>query len=218
MRRRLPDEDGMTLVELLVVLFLTSIVAALLLGVLNQTLLTTSRASENATIETDAQLTMRRVMQDLRAATSIVGTGTPPTSACAATPNSYPAAYGNCLSFEIKRSKLSSDECSKSLITYGLVAGELRLTRADVPAGAAPCGAPVTRNSGLVLLKGITNSASQPLFQYQDNFTNRITGSSTASIPLYQSARTVRMTFQVTSPHTKKSLLFTSTAALRNNR
>jgi type II secretory pathway pseudopilin PulG len=214
------SDDGVTLVELIVVLGLTSLAAVMMLGFLNQTMITSSSANSNAIAERDAQLALREITQDVRAATAIRTTGAPSTTACPSTPTTFPSAFPNCVSFAIPRSTSSSDTCSKSIVTYGLLNGTIRKDLVEVRPNAGSCTSPIstTKLTGKIVATNVKNTAAQPLFQYFDNYTNRITGTASTDLIKYQSARNVMVDIRMQANQSKTPLVFTSTVALRNNR
>ena len=216
MARARRNEDGITLIELAVVLMLTSIVGIILLGFMSSMLRVSTRATNNSEAEKSLTLALRPVTENLRG-TSSVATVYPATSSCTAG-GSYPTGYTNCLQVTVLRPAAGQLSCRKSVFNYGLKAdGILREDRTDYALVGGTCSA-TTSYTGRKLLKNIVNGA-QPLFTYFDRFGNKLdpaaSGQTTAP---FTDAVTVRVTLNVRYQTGSPLLSYTSDLALRNNR
>jgi prepilin-type N-terminal cleavage/methylation domain-containing protein len=191
-------EDGLTLVELLVTMSILLLVAAILLGFLEQTTRLVARTSNDVQAENDARLALRAITQDIRAASpsTIAFTG-PTAAACPATPT--PAT---CLSFTIARNTATAPTC-RTTVTYGLMASSVLQTRSD-----ANCSSDhsVTRT----LIDGVANGTT-PLFSYYNAQGGQLSSGQAA-------AKTVMVTLLVAYAGGQEPLSLTSSLALRNAR
>jgi prepilin-type N-terminal cleavage/methylation domain-containing protein len=194
------DQAGMTLVELLVVIVVSLIVGAVLLGFLDNTTSVVGRATNDIQAENDARLALRSMTQDIRAARpgSISSTSLIPTAgACPTTPTA-----ASCLSFRIRRGTATRPDC-QTIVTYGLLAGWVQQTRSD-----ADCASNITISRRLI---GNVANGSTPLFTYYN--------AGGAALSSGQAAATsVKVTLVVTYPGGQQPLTFTSTLSLRNAR
>ena len=194
------DQAGMTLLELVVVMAISLLVGGILLGFLDNTTSVVGRATGDVQAENDAQLALRTMTQDIRAArpSSISFTSLIPTAgACPTTPTA-----ASCLSFRIHRGTATRPNC-QTTVTYGLLAGWVQQTRSD-----ADCASNITISRRLI---GNVANGSTPLFTYYD------TGG--AALSSGQAAATsVKVTLVVTYPGGQQPLTFTSTLSLRNAR
>jgi prepilin-type N-terminal cleavage/methylation domain-containing protein len=205
------DERGFTLVELTVVLLIGSLVTFMMLNFLDNTSAVVGRSSARVQTESDARVALRTVLQDVRAAQSIV-TSYPSATACP-TGVAYPAGYANCLRFTVVHTTSSASACPNSLITYGLVGTTLKEDRVDYDAS---CTAR-TIFTGRTVLNNVTNGSSRPLFIYADQYGNGL-NPSTSPAAAFAAAGTITLNiFLQYRPRTPEISLF-SAAALRNNR
>jgi prepilin-type N-terminal cleavage/methylation domain-containing protein len=197
-RQRGRGEDGMTLVELLVVMSVMALVSAILLNLLDDTTSLVARASADVQAENDSRLALRTMTQDIRAASpsSIAFTGST-SGACPTSPT--PAT---CLRFTILRSTQANPNC-QSVITYGLQTDWVQRTRSDTN-----CASNVTVSRNL-----ITNVAngSAPLFTYYGADGATLTSSQTA-------AHAIKVTLKVSYQGGQQAITLTSTLSLRNAR
>ena len=206
------DESGMSLVELMVVLLLMSIVAALLFGFLYSVLNTTTRMTSDTQTEKQIELALRPVTENIRSA-SAISTSFPTTSSCA--PGGYPSGYSNCLAFTVARPTSGDLTCPQSVMVYGLKAdGVLREDRTDYGMVSGVCGVTQTYTAR-PLLNNITNGGT-PLFTYFDAYGNQLAAS--ASPTAYAAAVTVRVSLNVQYRKGSPTLTYTSDLAVRNNR
>ena len=194
-RRR---QDGLTLVELTVVMAVMALVTAILLGLLDHTTAIYRRASDDVQAENNGRLALRVMTQDIRAAdpASISFTGAV-AGACPATPT--PA---NCLRFTIARGTAAAPGCL-STVTYGLLTGWVQQTRAD---SNCPSGVNLNRK----LITSVANGAT-PMFSYYDDSGAELSSGQA-------SASSVNVTLLVSYQGSQQPLTFTSTLSLRNAR
>ena len=195
---RRPGQDGLTLVELTVVMAVMVLVAAILLGLLDHTTAVYQRASDQVQAGNDSRLALRVMTEDIRAAdpASISFTGAV-AGACPATPS--PA---NCLRFTIDRDTTAAPSCS-STVTYGLMTDWVQQTRAD---SNCPSGVNLNRR----LISSVANGAT-PLFSYYDDSGAQLTSGQAA-------ASSVKVTLLVSYRGGQQPLALTSTLSLRNAR
>ena len=204
------SEEGVTLVEVAVVVMLMGIIGFMMLNFLDSTSTVVSRSSATAQTETSARLVLRSMLQDIRAAESISQTY-PSTSTCPAG-GTYPSGYATCIQFNVPHTNSTSATCPYSKLTYGLVNGVLKEDRVDYN-GA--CSAS-TIFTGKVILSNITNS-TRPLFTFTDRFGNLLS-TSTGTNPSFAAASTVRVQLYLRPLRSVGEFDIFSTAALRNNR
>jgi prepilin-type N-terminal cleavage/methylation domain-containing protein len=194
------DQAGMTLVELVVVMAISLLVGGILLGFLDNTTSVVGRATGDVQAENDAQLALRTMTQDIRAArpSSISFTSLIPTAgACPTTPTA-----ASCLSFRIHRGTATRPNC-QTTVTYGLLAGWVQQTRSD-----ADCASNITISRRLI---GNVANLSTPLFTYYG-------AGGTALSSGHAAATSVKVTLVVTYRGGQQPLTLTSTLSLRNAR
>jgi prepilin-type N-terminal cleavage/methylation domain-containing protein len=215
MTARARNEDGVTLVELAVVLMLMSIIAVIIFGFLYSVMNVSSRATNDSESEKAISLALRPVTENLRGTTSIA-TVYPATTSCTA--GSYPTGYTNCLSVTVLRPIPGQLTCPKTVFTYGLKSdGILREDRTDYAFVGGVC-AVTTNYTGRKLLSNIVNG-SQPLFTYFDRFGNQLDPAASGQTALpFTDAVTIRVTLNVRYQTGTPLLSYTSDFALRNNR
>lgn len=202
-RRTARTDAGLTVVELSVTVLLMSVVSLIVLNFFDQTLKVTNRADAQVRTEQDAQLALRTIGQDLRAANPIISI--PTTCSTMAT----------CVRFEVQRPTNDRPLC-KSTITYRVASGSLVQDRIDTNCATA-------RNYSARRIIGITNTSSQPVFQYFDRSGAAISPTQTCTNtqipPCPVNARSVKVNLvAVYGSAPPSSLELTTTAALRNNR
>ncbi|HEX6673820.1 MAG TPA: type II secretion system protein [Actinomycetes bacterium] len=191
-------EDGVTLVELLVVMSITVLVSAILLNMLDHTTSLVARASADVQAESEGRLALRTLTQDVRAAdpSSIAFTGTT-SGACSTTPTP-----GTCLRFAILRGTPAYPNC-QSVVTYGLLTSWVQRTRSD-----ANCARNVTVSRQLVA--NVANG-STALFSYY--------GADGAALTSGQAAaHAIGITLKVSYQGGQQAITLTSTLTLRNAR
>ena len=220
MNRRRDRAEGFTLIELLVTMMLLSIVSVILFSFIDNVTNTTTRASADVQAETDAQLLLRQMSEDIRAAQDISATY-PGTPTCAASPDySSPnfSGYKNCLSFSIYRPTSSSNlTCPRTDVVYGLNGTNLAMSRKEWKIVGGVCTATST-TTGLVQMKSVVNGATgQALFQYFDKTGKDMLPSSGTQVnPV--GATTVKVTIVKRYRKNAQDLVLTTSAALRNQR
>lgn len=211
------DEQGMSLLELVVVVLILGIIGTVLFNFLDSTTSVTARATSNVVKENEGRQALRELTQDIRAANTILTdvAGDPSCSSFL----TYPAGYKTCLRFEVKRSVDATRACPKSVITYGLVTtsgvANLRKSRTDY---AADCTTKTSEVKGRLVVAGASNGAATPLFEYFDGANQPITGTTSSDIPLYIKAASIRMNLWLKYKSNSPDLKLTSAVALRNNR
>ncbi len=197
-RHRRGREDGVTLVELLVVMAISLVVAGVILGFLETTTSVVARTSNDVQAENDGRLALRTMTQDIRAANpSSIAFTSPTVGACPTTPSP-----NNCLSFTILRNTSAAPTC-RSTVTYGLVGDQVQQTRSD-----ANCPTPLSITRPLI---GNLANGTTPLFSYYDAQGNQLTSGQAT-------AKTLKVTLVVTYTGGQAPLVLTSALALRNAR
>ena len=200
MKIHMKNEGGFTMVEMVVTVALAAIVATMLLNFLDQSTRLTGRAARDVETEQEAQLTLRRMTEDVRAATGI--------QQCPS------GGYSTCLTFNIPRSATAGATCPERRLTYALVGTAIQETRLDYPAN---CGAPTTKMSAKPIITSVKNGASTAVFTYYDKSHNAIDPvNAAASVP---QAASIVVSLQLSFTGGGSVVLnLSSTAALRNNR
>ena len=215
---RTRDQEGVTLVELTVVLLVMAIVSSMIFTFFNHLTNISTRATADVQTEAQANIVLRTVTEDVRAATNIATTY-PSTTSCPSG-TSYPAGYGNCLSFRVPHVTAVNTSCPYSSIIYGLVGTSLYEDRTDYNASCTATSTTLHK----VLASNVKNGTT-PLFTFYDETGNMlsstqtgagITNSTNAADWAAASSAKVSLSFsyQSNAPVTA----FSSTVALRNNR
>jgi hypothetical protein len=191
-------QDGLTVVELTVVMAVMVLVTAILLGLLDHTTAVYRRATDDVQAENEGRLALRTMTEDVRGASpaSIAFTGAV-SGACPATPT--PAT---CLRFTIERDTTANPSC-RSVVTYGLMADWVQQTRDD-------SGCAGNRDVSRKLITGVTNGTT-PLFSYYDSSGASLTSGQAA-------ASSVKVTLLVGYQGAQQPLTLSSTLSLRNAR
>jgi type II secretory pathway component PulJ len=205
MIRRRTDDEGFTVVELMITVALMTVATGILLGFLMSTTSLTASTDHDAQAERDAQLALRVITEDVRAANPILascGTG-----------------YANCLSFKVARPSAAKPDCA-STFTYKLAAGVVAQDRADTD-----CATNRSWTSRpIIQVVNATLPTPMPVFTYADRLDRPITLTQVCSTDPSQpscvmQARTVRITFATKYAGQKSApLRFQAAIALRNNR
>jgi len=210
------NEDGVTLIELAVVMMLMGIVATMLFGFLDSVMRVSTRATNNSEAEKAISLALRPVTENIRG-TATVASVYPSTSSCTAG-GIYPTGYTNCLQVTVLRPTAGQLSCRKSVYTYGLKSdGILREDRTDYALVGSTCTAG-TSYTGRPMLKNIVNG-SAPLFTYFDRFGNKLDPAASGQTVLpFTDVVTIRVTLNVRYQTGSPLLSYTSDLALRNNR
>jgi len=210
------NEDGVTLIELGVVMMLLGIVTAMLVGFLWNVMGVSTRATNHSEAQKALVLALRPVTENIRGTATIATTYPSSSSSCPA--GSYPSGYPNCLSVTVLRPVAGQLSCRRSVFTYGLKSdGILREDRTDYALVGGTCTVTSTY-SGRPLLRKVMNG-SQPLFTYFDRFGNKIdpAASGQTTVP-FVSVVTIRVTLNAQYQNNAPLLSYTSDLALRNNR
>lgn len=219
-------EEGFTLVEVLVTVVLMIAVAFITFGFVDNVTSVSARASRNVITESDAQVVLREMTQEIRAANPILAqyptSGSCPTSGGMTYPTASTPATGylNCLRFAVVYSKTSANFCVNplvggrvplpySIITYGLNGGVLFKDRTNY---TTSCTTPASSGTGRRILTGLANPSTQPLFTYYDGSGTKIPDNATVV-----SAGSVKITLIVPYQKNAPNLVLTSVASLRNN-
>lgn len=205
-RRRCEAEGGFTVPELAVVMMIFGLVSIMIFNFFDHSTRITARTTNNVQAERDAQLGLRVITQDIRAAN-------PVGDKCAT------GDYDTCLRFKIARPTTAHPECSTS-VTYRLAGGHVVQDLAD---DSTKCATARSWNGRRVVRA--MNTSTQPVFQYFDRVGKAISISAACTSAendpaCPKEARTVRVRLLVdynTSPGTV-TLDLSSVASLRNNR
>lgn len=205
LRRFGSSESGFTVPELAVVMLVFGLVSIMILNFFDQSVKITNSATENVQAERDAQLALRRMTQDIRAAKPIG-------NKCAT------GDYDTCLQFKIPRPTHDKPDCTTA-VTYRLASG--RIVQ-DLKDDAATC--PTSRSwTGRDVVRA-RNTSAQPVFEYFDRVGRPITITATCTSAendpaCPKEARSVRVRLLVDFfGQTGGALDLSSIASLRNNR
>jgi prepilin-type N-terminal cleavage/methylation domain-containing protein len=210
MRKCTREERGFTITELAVVVLLMGIVSLITLNFLDNTTKVVGRTSATAQSEADARLALRTMLQDIRAAQN-VATTYPVTTTCPSG-GAYPAGYGFCLRFNVLHASNSTLTCPYSMITYGLVSGNLRQDRTDYDANCSV----KSSYTGKLVIANVTNG-TRPIFTYSDRYGNPLS-TSTSAAAAFASAGVVNVQLYLKAAGAGAEFPIFSSAALRNNR
>ncbi len=213
---RARTEEGVTVAEVVVTMAIFSVVSIVMFDFLDNTSRLAARTDRHAQAESDAQLALRIVTQNIRSAAPIGGPCTATTDS--ASP-SLPPGYDNCIRLTVSRNNSNGASCARSEFVYAVVPvtdGTRRLVenRQDFT-GTTTCtssGARLRR----VILEKVVNTAAQPLFTYYNRAGGAInTVAAPGAVP---AAASVKLSLRVR--HTAKAdpLFFSSVAAPRNTR
>lgn len=193
------DDEGFTLVELMVVVLIMSIVTFMVLNFFDGMQKTVGRATNDVFSENELRIALRTMTEDIRGASS----ANPPLTFTSATACSATATPSNCLTFIVKRSTVANPTC-QSAITYGLVGSLVKSTRTDTN-----CAQNVAFTGKTVIGSVVNGSAA--VFTYYDDNGNTLSASQS-------SAATVKVTLNVEYQKNAPVLSISSFAALRNAR
>lgn len=204
------DDDGFTVVELAVVMLLLSIVTAMLYGFLDGTSNATARIGLHTRAQRDAELAMRTITQDLRAASPIIS------APC--------GSYGNCMAFEVQRAAQTGHDCEKTVIGYALASGTLLRSLTENTWTGASCAVTQTITNLPILASVVnaTDAPTTPLFVYYDNKGVVLDPSTQATTlvkkPSQGGTASIKVSFVVRYKSNAPVLTLSGVAALRNNR
>lgn len=211
-------EDGFSLVELVVVMAVFGIILALAFRFLITVTDTTAAAQTSTAVQSQLELALRTISEDVRAATAI-------SPSCPAG-GTAPASYATCLQFTVDHDPNPTDLCPRSVITYWLatatVNGKSIGTVYESSTNYAGTPDACTASTGYNNLPVITalGNGSTPLFTYADSFGNplAVSGASPSPVTAFQRAASVTVTL-VDDPGGKVAPTeLATTVALRNNR
>jgi prepilin-type N-terminal cleavage/methylation domain-containing protein len=197
-----PTDDGMTVIELSVVMMLLTIVTVIAFSFVNNVMQTTSRADADVRAERDGQIALRTMMQDVRAAN-------PLGDACG-------SGYATCLQFDILRPTSANPNC-KSSITYRLASTKVVQDRSD-----SSCA--TNRSWTARPIIDVDNTASAvALFTYSDRVGQSIAATASCSgnpitAPCPKYAKAVTANLVVKYQKGSSPLRLSSVASVRNNR
>lgn len=212
------DEAGLTVVELTVVLLILSIVSMMMFSFLDHMTNISARATLDVQNEAQANIILRTVTEDLRAASSI-RTTYPSTTSCPAG-GTYPGGYASCISFNVPHITAVNTRCPYTAIIYGIVGSTLY---EDQTVYDASCTATST-TTHKVLASNVSNG-STPMLTYYDATGNQLSATSSGAGLTFTTnpsdwivASTVKISLAFTYRAGAPAVPFTSSAALRNNR
>lgn len=199
------DEAGFTVPELAVVMLVFGLVSLMIFNFFDQSVRITNSATNNVQAERDAQLALRQMTQDIRAAKPVGDKCTT-------------GDYDTCLRFTIPRPTSAAPACTTA-VTYRLASNRIVQDLAD----ASSCATPRSW-TGREVVRAL-NTTSQPVFEYYDRVGKRITitspCTSAANDPACpKEARSVRVRVIVDyfAQTGSGRLDLSSVASLRNNR
>lgn len=116
------NEDGLTLIELLVTMGIFAIVTLMLFTFMNGVTNVTARTDRHVQAEQSAQLALRRMTQDIRAANPIV-------DAAGCTGATAAGGFGECIRFDVPRPSEFTKPCVGTRVAYKLNRTAGRITR-----------------------------------------------------------------------------------------
>lgn len=217
-RRRLSGDDGLTIIELLVVLVLLSIVSVFLYSFLDNTTSISARVDDHNAAEREAIIAMRRMTQDVRSANPVLTTS----AGIPECPTAYAGlAYGNCLQVILSRNTNLTGAvfCSMSGREVALPFRRVvfRLQGASVLEDryehTTSCSIPSSSSTDRPVLAELANPSGTRLFTFLDRQGAAIaTGSSIANVA------SIRVNVVVNYRANSNPLNLTSVVALRNYR
>ena len=196
LRRR--GDEGVTLVEQLVVVAILGVVMIVVFGFLMNATSLTARADANVRAEQAAINGLRTITEDLRSAAKI-------------TQCTGGVSWDQCLTVEISKVTSGDGACPKRVLVYRVVSNKLRQTLTDY---AANCTT-ITKTGQRDLIEGV-QSTSIFTFYSSDGVTPlNLAGATTAQI---QATPAIKATAVVQYRKNVANLTYSSMAALRNNR
>jgi prepilin-type N-terminal cleavage/methylation domain-containing protein len=215
------NESGYSLLELLVVVAISSIISVMVYEILINSTQLAARADNSTRAENNGRLALRAVSEDLRSAVQIRASSS--TTAC---PSglSYPAGFAWCVAFlvphEITANATTTTlaagatpiACPYSNITYGLTSGAIREDRTNYNASCVA----TSSFTGKAVLVGVDNTSSQPVFAFYDTYGNQLGTSNTVTD--FQKAGSVSMQIYLNYQKGAPDISLMTTVALRNNR
>jgi type II secretory pathway pseudopilin PulG len=208
--RRASDERGISLIELVVTTSVLMLFSVMAFNFLTSTNSAASRATKDVQAENDVRLALRQITEDVRAADPI-STSYPSSSTCPAG-GTYPTGFGSCLSFTVVRNTSAGVNCPKTVVTYGLVSGTVKMDRVEYDSS---CSATSTV-TGKTVIANVVNPSGTNVFRYFDSAGNQL--ASSAPLSSYAASASVMVTLVIQYQSNASNITVSSTAALRNNR
>ncbi|HVF75063.1 MAG TPA: hypothetical protein VM938_08435 [Acidimicrobiales bacterium] len=209
----------MTVIEVSLALLILGIAMAGALNFLDRASILTIRTDSHASAEDATQQALRRVTQELRAATPV---GAPCTAATDTASPSLPAGYDNCVQFTVQRTSSGLDPCSRTVHVFALVptdngVGQLveNRTRYAGTGTGATCPGTVEASRRVLLDKVVTGGGA--LFTWLRGDGSVIPTTSAAASTDVPKASSVRVAVAVRYSTQAPPLSSSSVAALRNN-
>lgn len=204
------DEEGVTLVELVVAMMLLSMLSLMLFTFVNGLTTFTTRADRHVHAEQEAQLALRKVTEEIRAASPIVDD-----AGCA-------AGFQDCLRFDLPRVVNFTHDCERRRISYRLDRSTGRLLRDSADwVWDSSVSACVQTNAvvGKVMMKSLDFPAATDLFIYTDQAGTTITDPAVIpDPPSVGGTAAVKVNLIVEYQKDAPDLVLASNAVLRNNR
>lgn len=190
--RRLDDEQGFTLVELLVTIALSLTIVTIASGSVIQALQTQRRQVQQVAIQAEANKALERMTRELRAANPLLGTPTAPTAGQA--------------SVQVTRGSV------RTTTTYALAATTPGRQRIDEARTVEDLGAGTTATTTTTLLDGLALPSGVALFTYHGD-----DGAPITTAPINPAAvRSVTVRLILALPETTAVLDLHNEVMLRN--
>lgn len=205
-------EEGVTLVELLVTMLILSIVSLMLFTFMDGITSVTARTERHVQAEQDAQIVLRKMTEEIRAANPILDS-----AGCAGAAS----GFADCLRFDIQRTTEFEKPCVRRTVSYKLNRTAQVITRdaTDWVWSSAISGCVVANTTTRVVIESLNYPTSTPLFVYTDNAGDPV-GPTLITLPPNQDGTAavkvnLRLNYQ---KRNAPSLVLSSNAVLRNNR
>jgi prepilin-type N-terminal cleavage/methylation domain-containing protein len=203
MTRRLRHDDGFTLIEMLVTMFIIGIVFAAFGLVMSTTVRHTAMITNETVAQHQARTALNQLTEDMREATVASSSATSPfvTSAGVMSPTSLTF-------YAPDETYTSSDQTDYHLreISYQLSGGELQRTSVESSNTGGPPWTIPALGSWVNVLDNVTSSA---VFSYYDGSQPPVSTTSPAAV------RTVVVSVTVSIPGTTSSFSYSDSATLR---
>lgn len=203
------DEQGMTVLELSVVVAILAVVVSVMFGFLDQISSLSARTDAHARVEGEAQLALRTATQNIRSALPVV-----PCTADGSSP-ALPSGYANCIKVKVPGTTSAIGACPYRQFVYALVdySGVTKLVENREVVSCAGTSSEVRRRR--VLLENVVNTGAEPLFTYYNDNGSVIAATDTAAVPR---ASSIKMFLRVKYAQKASTLSFSGVVAPRNNR
>ena len=202
------------MVELLVTMLILTIVSLMLFTFMDGVTSVTARTDRHVQAEQDAQILLRKMTEEIRAANPILD--------AAGCPGAGPAGgFADCLRFDIQRPTEFEKLCVRRTVAYKLNRTAQTITREATEWVWSPaisdCVAGATTSR--VVIEQLNFPAATPMFEYTDKFGDSV---ASALIPLAPNkAGTAAVKVNLLLNYQKRNapgLVLSSNAVLRNNR